>query len=284
MKPMYMQPNKGQYNWNDADTMVNFCLDNDIKIVGHTFVWHQQSPGWMTTSGDVEQNMKNHIEKVMNRYKGKIWAWDVVNEAFRDSVYDYEASQGWENCLRTDSGWYTALGADYIYKAFKYAKATNSGAELIYNDFNLDYTGKSKAVAQMVAELNARYKQETGTDDNLIDVVGMQSHYDLNVSVDKVEAAIKRFRDAGVKVHITELDVGTVDPVSSLSAADEQLQAKKYAELFKIYKKYSDVIERVTFWGYEDSSSWRANRFPCLFNADFTPKAAFNAVMNPENY
>lgn len=283
MKPECIQPNKGQYYWNDADAMVNFCVNNNITIIGHTFVWHQQTPNWMTAS-NAETNMKNHIETVMKRYKGKIYAWDVANEVMRDGIDEWEASQGWKNCLRTDSKWYQAMGEDYIYKAFKYAKATNSGAKLIYNDFNLDMPGKRDAVAQMVQELNNRYKQETGTDELLIDIVGMQSHYSVDINVANVEASIKKFESIGVKVHISELDVTVKESSGKISSADEKLQADKYAELFKVYKKYSNVIERVTFWGYEDSSSWRAAGFPLLFNSDFTPKAAFEAVMSPDNY
>jgi len=283
MKPERIQPYKGQYNWSEADAMVNFCQQNGITIIGHTLVWHQQSPDWMTAS-DAETNMKNHITTVMNRYKGKIYAWDVANEVMRDGIDEWEASQGWKSCLRTDSKWYQAMGEDYIYKAFKYAKATNSGAKLIYNDFNLDMPGKRDAVAQMVQELNNKYKQETGTDDLLIDIIGMQSHYSVDTNVSNVEASIKKFASIGVDVHISELDVTVNESSGSISAADEKLQADKYAELFKVYRKYSNVIERVTFWGYEDSSSWRASGFPLLFNSDLTPKKAFDAVMSPENY
>jgi endo-1,4-beta-xylanase len=114
----------------------------------------------------------------------------------------------------------------------------------------------------------------------------MQAHYTTTTNPANVRASIERFAQLGIEVHITELDVTVAGSSGqeALTAEQELRQAVLYARLFVIFKEFKDVIERVTFWGLDDSTSWRADRFPLLFHRDLTPKLAYHAVINPEDF
>ena len=301
MKPEYIAPSEGQYNWYLSDEMVNFAEANGLEVIGHTLVWHNQTPSWFTegTAEEVENNLKTYIQTVVGRYKGRIKGWDVVNEAIRDNFSDVYPTS-WSYYLRKESEtsgspWYRALrDADYIYRSFLYAHEADPDAELYYNDYNLDNPIKRECAALLVEHINNKYKQEYNTDENLVDAIGMQSHFSLTTNTDDVRASIERFRQAGVRVNITELDVTLVSVADNSQGADEgtmeftepleERQAAKYAELMTIYKENADIIDRVTIWGVTDDTSWRSSLYPVLFNSDYTPKKAFNAVMDPVNY
>ncbi len=297
MKPDYTQPAKGNFTFDNADAMMNFAAQNNLQVIGHAFVWHQQTPAWFTqgSASDVENNMKTHINTMAGRYKGKIKGWDVVNEAISDTIWS--KPQAWNEYIRKtgDGGspWYAAMGEDYLYKAYVYAHNADPDAELYYNDYNLDNENKREAAALLVEYINNRWKKENNTDENLIDAIGMQSHYNVNTRISNVRDSINRFRRAGVHVNITELDVclqavgnngeGTSDQVA-LTTILEQKQAAKYAELMTLYQANADIIDRVTFWGYSDGRSWRGGMHPLMFNSDLTPKQAYYAIMEPELY
>lgn len=288
MKPAYMQPSPGNFFFTQALEMFNFAQDNHLNVVGHTFVWHSQS-GWMETAanlGDRETAldiMENHIKTIAEAYvaeygeNGPMVAFDVVNEAFSDG--GSLVNGNWKALLRTSSAWYKAIGEDYIEHAFRFARQyLPENVKLYYNDYNLDNSTKSKAVYEMVKEF-----KEKGVP---IDGVGMQSHYSINTSVSAVEDSIKRFASLGVEISITELDVGAGVSNGQL-ALDSQaavLQGQHYAQLFQLYKKYSDSIARVTFWGIDDASSWRSESAPCLFSSNYTAKLAYEAVADPAGF
>lgn len=300
MKPMYISPYKGYYNWADADKMLNFAEENGLEVIGHTLVWHQQSSDWLTTgtADEVYNNMAAYINNVVGRYKGRIKGWDVVNEAIRDDIS--EKPSDWSSAIRKDdaetgSPWYRATkDPEYLYRAFLLAHEADPEAELYYNDYNLDFAYKREAAALLVKHINDRYKSEYNTDENLVDAIGMQSHYSLETNIDEVRASIARFREIGVKVNITELDVcltrvadngqGTTGGGTELTPDLEARQAKKYAELMNLYRFNADIIDRVTFWGYTDGASWRASQYPLMFNSDFTPKKAFYSIIRPDLY
>ncbi|MGN0180961.1 MAG: endo-1,4-beta-xylanase [Candidatus Ornithomonoglobus sp.] len=300
MKPEVIAPEKGVYNWNDADMMVDFAEANGLEVIGHTLVWHQQTPDWLTTGtqAEVYEQMRDYIHTVVGRYKGRVKGWDVVNEAVRDNISEMPTK--WTTYIRKDSEvsgskWYRALNdAEYIYNAFVYAHEADPDAELYYNDYNLDSPYKREAAALLVKHINDKYKTEYNTDENLVDAIGMQSHYHLKTDVNEVRASIARFREIGVKVNISELDVCLVEVADNglgdtstditLTPSLETRQAAKYAELMSIYKANSDIIDRVTFWGYSDAASWRSAQYPLMFNGDFTPKKAYYAIMEPELY
>lgn len=300
LKPDHLAPYEGYYNWSDADRMMDFAEENGLEVIGHTLVWHQQTPDWLTegTKDEVYKKMENYIKTVVGRYKGRIKGWDVVNEALRDNIDKEPPSWSYyirKNSETSGSKWFRALNdSEYIYKAFLFAHEADPDAELYYNDYNLDAPYKREAVALLVKHVNDKYKTENNTDENLIDAIGMQSHYNLGTNVDEVRASIARFREIGVKVNISELDIcltelednGSGDTSSdvTLTPSQEMRQAVKYADLMSVYKSNADIIDRVTFWGYSDALSWRSAQFPLIFNGDLSPKKSYYAVMTPELY
>ena len=297
MKPDAVAPYEWVYNWEPVDNMIRFAEENGLTAIGHTLVWHQQTPNWLTdgSADEVQAKLERYITEVVSRYKGRVKGWDVVNEAVSDNIPEMPAS--WSDAIRRDdSAWYRALGdPEYLYNAFLLAHKADPDAELYYNDYNLDMPYKREAAALLVEHINDRYKREHNTGENLIDAVGMQSHYCLDTNIDEVRKSIERFRAAGVRVNITELDVclnrvfdnGQGDSESAdvtLTKSLEMRQAVKYAKLMSLYEENADIIDRVTFWGYNDAASWRAVQYPLMFNADLSPKKAYYAIMEPENY
>ena len=308
MKPLYLSPQKGKYVFAKADKLIAWAESNNIKVHGHTLVWHSQSAAWLTagvgskplTREEARQNMKDYIDNVAGHFKEKVVSWDVVNEAFDGG---FIVPTDWKTVLRKNSPWYIAYengadkskgesGTDYIYDAFVFARLADPGAILTYNDYNENEPWKREAMALMAEELNAKWKTDprnTQPDRLLVEVLGMQAHYwvgDLNVET--IDASIERFAKAGVKVYVTELDIPggtyTNQKSSALTGDEEILQAQLYAKLFNIYKKHADSIERVTFWGKADSQSWRANGSPLLFDRAFAAKPSYYAVVDPDGY
>lgn len=279
MKPEYMQPTEGNFHFDEADTMVQFAEDNNLKLVGHTLVWHQQSGNWLGQNVSREEaieQLRSHITNIVGRYKGKVMSWDVVNEAIADGV-SLPSDGDWTKCLR-QTQWLKSIGPDYIAMAFQFAHEADPDAKLYYNDYNLNENRKAAIAYAMVKDLKAQGVPISG--------IGMQGHYSTDVSVGSVENSLKMFSELGVEVSITELDV-TVNNAGGAKALTEDQEVKQaivYAKLFKLFKEYKDTIARVTFWGNIDSASWRSDRFPCLFNGDYTPKEAAYAVLDPEKY
>jgi endo-1,4-beta-xylanase len=291
MKPDRLAPREkgASYRWTTADSMVSKMAEYNIKVHGHTLVWHSQTPAWMTTGtpAEVRENMVSYIKAVLGHYKGKVFSWDVVNEALREGVND----SNWRNNLRTDSGWYIAMGADYIELAFRTAREADPDVLLYYNDYNLNNQRKSDAVRNLVKELNDKYKAE-GNTRNLIDGIGMQAHYSVNTRIGDVSASIGKFAEIGVIVDISELDLETKTSGGSsrtgrnsvMTDTEARLQAIQYALLFKVFMEYKDHITRVTMWGIDDENSWRSFGNPCLFDEDLKPKPAFFAVSYASSY
>jgi len=279
MKPEYLQPQPGVFTFDIADGIVETALDHGMTMIGHTLVWHAQSPGWMNPPGisreQAIENLVNHVTAVVSRYRGRVHAWDVVNEAFPSSV-THNPSDWRSNLRRTP--WLDAIGYEYIEIAFRAAHAADPNAILYYNDYNLNQPGKREAVFHMVRELRERGVPIHG--------IGMQGHYSLTTPPRQVEDSIRRFSELGVKISITELDI-TVDHAQGweqLTPAAERMQAILFAQLFMIFRAHSDVIERVTLWGLDDGTSWRADRFPLPFNRDLSAKMAFFAILDPEGF
>ena len=296
MKPDALAPRQrgGAYNFRNADNLIEAMEPYGMKIHGHTLVWHSQTHAWMTqgTPQEVRQNMILHINTVLAHYKGKVFAWDVVNEAVKERINPGDQNRDWRTQLREDSGWFKAMGADFIELAFRTARAADPDIMLYYNDYNMDNQRKSQVVANMVKDINDRYRAE-GNNRNLIDGVGMQAHYGINTSVPNVRNSIERFIALGIKVDISELDV-EISSVgsgsfgtgrnSNITEMEGRIQAIKYAELFDLFKQYSDHIPRVTMWGLDDEFSWKSRGNPCLWDGDLNPKQAFWAVADPNRF
>jgi len=312
MKPSNMSSSNGTYSFQQQDLLVNWAIDNDIKVIGHALVWHSQSARWLTgtadapvTRAEARENMEQYINKVAGHYAGKIHSWDVVNEALLTSIstaLEQPPEGWWKTQLRTASGgndaspWYAAYAngmneeagehpGDYIYDAFVFARLADPDAILYYNDFNETEQGKREAIAQMTEELNAKWETDPRNTESgrlLIEGIGMQAHYWTS---DLVPAAvgwsIERFAQTGAIISISELDIPMGRWRGYQDATEENLQkqAELYFELFVVFMRHADVIERVTFWGKADPQSWRKDGHPLLFDADFEAKPAFHSIM-----
>ena len=276
MKPDALQPRQGQFNFSDGDKMVDFALSNGMKVRGHTLVWHAQTPDWFFRDKDgnridqkaviteedrqlVIERLENHIETVMKHYAGKVYAWDVVNEAISDD---------WQYILRQDSPWFRILGEDFIEIAFRKAHEVDPDAKLFYNDYNAVMVYKRGRMAQMLKGLLDKGVPVHG--------VGIQGHWGVNgPAIDEIEDALKMYADLGLEIHITELDIG----MDGKSLAE---QAERYREVFALFKKYSHAITSVTLWGISDAATWRPNDNPLLFDKNQEPKPAFWAIVDTD--
>ncbi|MDR2447229.1 MAG: endo-1,4-beta-xylanase [Treponema sp.] len=279
MKPQPLQPNKGDFRFEQADAIVDAVLAAGMKMHGHTLAWHQQSPAWMNEEGvsreEAIENLTTHARTVAEHFRGRVISWDVLNEAINDNSAN---PADWRASLR-QSRWYQTIGPDYVEIVFRAAREADPGAMLYYNDYNLDNRNKALSVYNMVKELNEKYPNAGGRP--LIDGIGMQGHYNLQTNLSNVEASIERFSSLGVEVSVTELDVQAGTDYE-LTEAQGISQGIVYARLFNVFKKHAETIARVTMWGLNDDSSWRSERSPAMFDAEFQPKPAFFGALNPD--
>ena len=293
-----IHPQPGQYNFDLADKYVAFGQKHHMFIVGHNLVWHAQVPDWVfhDDKGNLLDRdallarMKDHIFTVVGRYKGKIQSWDVVNEAINDS----------DGTLR-QSLWYKIIGPDYIEKAFQFAHEADPQAQLFYNDYSLENEPKRSGAIALVKKLQADGIPITG--------IGIQGHDNLDwPSAEQEDATISDFAVLGIKVAITELDIDVLPSTRHQPTADVSLKieqnaalnpyakglpdsvqqqlATRYADLFSVYFKHRDAVERVTFWGVTDAGSWLNDwpvkgrtSYPLLFDRNGQPKPAYDAVL-----
>jgi endo-1,4-beta-xylanase len=324
LKWALIHPREGAegYNFGPADAFVNFGLSNNMYLVGHTLVWHAQTPNWVfagtnpppeaanaarnsaadtnvagtnapgrggfgrgfgrftgprASREELLQRMRDHIHTVVGRYKGKIKAWDVVNEAIAD---------GGTNILR-NSLWLQIIGPDFIAKAFEYAHEADPDAILRYNDYGLENAAKRRKLITLIKSLREQKVP--------VMAIGSQTHVNVSTSFEAIHDELKELETLGLPIHITELDVNSAaggqrgtsgDTAANASATQGGLVAEAnqrltdaYAGLFRAFLKHRDSVKVVTFWGANDAVSWRAQGHPLLFNGDDQPKPAFDSVI-----
>ena len=292
LKPGATEPEEGKFTFAAGDALVAFAQAHGLKVNGHTLVWHQHCPDWFfldqgkTADGQlVLQRMREHITGEVSHYRGKVASWDVVNEALDDG----------KEYLRT-SRWLASIGPNYIAEAFFAAQKADPDAELYYNDYNIERPDKRAKALRLVHELQAAHVR--------LDGIGIQGHWQLDhIPFQQIEDAIVAFHQAGIKVMITELDLDVVPRKTSgadVSSKDTQTddpyregippevlarQAEQYAKLFTLFRKHSEAIKRVTFWGLDDGRSWlnswprKRTNYPLLWSRQLDPKPAFAAVI-----
>ncbi|MEE1928234.1 endo-1,4-beta-xylanase [Streptomyces sp. TRM 70351] len=255
MKWDAIQGSRGSFNFAAGDRVVNHARNQGMQVRGHTLVWHSQLPGWVGNlgAGELRSEMRNHINRVMGHYRGKIAAWDVVNEAFQDG------SSG----ARRNSPFQSKLGNGYIEEAFRMAREADPNTKLCYNDYNTDgINAKSNAVYAMVRDFKARGVP--------IDCVGFQSHFNSASPVPgDYQANLQRFADLGVEVQITELDI----------EGSGSSQATSYANVVKACLAVSRCTG-ITVWGVTDKYSWRSGGTPLLFDGNYNKKPAYHSVLS----
>lgn len=298
-----VHPQPGKYNFEPADKFVEFGEKHGMFIVGHTLVWHSQTPNWVfedeegkpLTRDALLERMRDHIHTVVGRYKGRIHAWDVVNEAIETEPGD-DSKGKWR-----ETKWRQIIGPDYIEKAFEYAHEADPDAELYYNDYDEWKLGKREYFAEIVNGLRSKGIR--------IDGLGLQGHWGLGYPQPaEIDSMFTDLSKLGVKLMITELDMEVLPPVTRNTGADvglrvesdqqfnpypdglppekEKEQTDRYAEIFQLFHKHRDAIDRVTFWGVDDGQSWRNNwpvrgrtNYPLIFDRRYQPKPAYHAIL-----
>ncbi len=279
MKSALIQPQEGKFNFTLPDQFVEFGLQNQMFIIGHTLVWHSQAPKWFfvdAQGNDVTREvlisrMKSHIQTVVGHYKGKVKGWDVVNEAILDNG-------SWR-----ESKFFKIIGPEFVKLAFQFAHEADPDAELYYNDYSMAMTGRRDGVVKMVKDL-----QKDGI---RVDGIGMQGHCSMDFpKIEEFEKSILAFAGLGVQVHITEMDISALPSPKNQQGADvdahveykqelnpytaglpedaEKAHAKRYQEFFDLFLKHQDKIARVTLWGLSDKQSWK-NNFPVRGRTDY---------------
>lgn len=296
MKWMFIQPKPNIFYFDDSDKYVQFGLDNNMHIVGHALIWHSQIADFMNSikdSTEMMQHVNNHISTLVNRYKGKVDTWDVVNEALNE-----------DGTLR-ESIFLKVLGENYLETVYKMAEKHDSSADLAYNDYNLCEPKKRKGAIKLIESL-----QKNGAK---INSVGIQAHWQLtSPSLEEIETSILAFSKLGVKVMFTELDISVLPSPWDQNGAEVSQNfknfegnkkmnpfpknlpnsmktklAERYENIFKLFLKHKEKISRVTFWGVTDKFSWlndwpikgRTN-YPLLFDRNYKEKKAYHRIMN----
>jgi len=289
MKMEAIHPREDYYFWRDADSMVNFAQNHGLKFRGHNLCWHEQVADWMfkdkngnlVTKEVLLKRLEDHITTVVKRYKGKIYAWDVVNEVIGDADDEF---------IR-NSLWYKICGEEYIAKAFEYAHAADPDALLFYNDYNTERPVKRDKIYRLLKKLIAQRVPIHG--------VGLQAHWSIFEPSEKdLRDAIELYASLGLQIHFTELDMSIYPweklkrqkkegEADQLTSALEQKQADQYAKIFRIFREYKKHITSVTFWNVSDRYSWldyypvpgRKN-YPLLFDQKLQRKKAYAEVVN----
>ncbi len=280
MKWENIEPVEGQFDFSGSDALLQLAKAQGSVVIGHTLLWHEQTPAWVFSGPDGQpaskalllERLSRHIQTIVGRYRGQIKGWDVVNEALNE-----------DGSLR-NSKWRQILGDDYILTAFRLAQEADPAVELYYNDFNLYKPEKRQGVLRLVKQLQNAGIRVAG--------IGMQGHYGLDSpALNEVEDSIRAYAATGAQVMITELDISVLPwpeqvaggaDISHKLALEQKLNpyvaglpaevalqlTKRYVDLFRLFLKYQASINRVTLWGVHDAESWR-NNFPMLGRTDY---------------
>ena len=295
MKWSSIHPKDDEWKFEEADKLVEFAEKNKMAVQGHVLVWHSQVPREIFTGPDGKQaskellmkRMETHIHTVVDRYKGKVKSWDVVNEAITP-----------EDGFRK-SKWLEICGPEFMEKAFQHAHEADPNCQLIYNDYNEEDPKRRDFIVELVKE----YKKKGIP----IHGIGLQGHLNLDSPDLKLwEQAIEAYASVGMRISVTELEVdvlpydwGRSAEISTNAAYKESLNpykdglpkeiddklTKRYEDIFRILLKHRDKVDRVTFWGTSDDQSWKNNfpmrgrtNYPLLFDRQHKPKNAYFAV------
>lgn len=297
MKWQRVHPDPNKWRWDLPDKFVAFGEQNNMFIAGHVLVWHSQVPRWVfkddagkdLSSKALLARMKDHIDGLAGRYKGRISSWDVVNEAI-------DEGKGWRK-----SPWFNIIGESFMDHAFNFAHEADPKAQLMYNDYNMHNPQKRAFLVDYIRRAKKRGVPIQG--------VGLQGHIGLDYpSINEFEDSIEAYAAEGMRIHITELDLDVLpvawehmgaeisssfkysdelNPYANGLPADiEQKLSDRYVEFFKLFLKHRDKIDRITFWGAEDGESWKNNfpvrgriNYPLLFDRDLKRKACYDAIV-----
>ncbi|TDT71427.1 endo-1,4-beta-xylanase [Hypnocyclicus thermotrophus] len=266
MKWGFIHSKRYEFDFDRADKIVDFALKNNMKVRGHTLIWHIENPEWLLklendTSVNFENILAYHIKTVVKHYKGKVYAWDVINEALEYNRYK-------------ETFWYKNIGEDYIEKALKWTHKEDPNAKLFINDNMIEEINpKSDFLYELVNNLLSKNVP--------LDGIGFQFHLKLNNSLDmeSVEKNIKRFLELGLEINFTEVDIETE---GELTEEKLEKQATIYKKLMILVKKY-DKVTAFTTWGLSDKYSWIVREYDnknpgLIFDEEFNPKLAYYKI------
>jgi endo-1,4-beta-xylanase len=264
---------RGQYDFRVPDAIVAFAQTNHMKVRGHTLLWHMQQPWWLShgrwSKQELSDILHEHIRTMLGRYQGKVFAWDVVNEAISDSPNTNDVYRAYN--------YYDLLGPEYLELAFRWAREADPKAKLFYNDYATEFGGpKFEKMLAMLKDMKARGVP--------VDGVGLQMHIDLGAAgkAKALSTTIQRLAALGLEVQITELDV----------ALDLPSDAKKLERQAQIYGDVTSIAMRekactaLLMWGFTDKSSWLPlfsnGKRGCglIFDEHYQPKPAYTAMLN----
>ncbi|MER6351643.1 endo-1,4-beta-xylanase [Streptomyces sp. NPDC001634] len=265
MKWYATEPEQGVFDWTKGDEIVKLARRNHQRVRAHTLVWHSQLPGWLTshdwTAAELRAILKKHITTEVRHYRGKVYSWDVVNEAFNeDGTY-------------RETIWYKTLGPGYIADALRWAHQADPHAKLYLNDYNIEATGpKSDAYYQLAKDLKARGVP--------LDSIGFQAHLALQYGYPStLEENLRRFSRLGLDTALTEVDVRMQLPATEAKLAE---QATWYRDLTEACLAVRRCVG-VTVWDYTDKYSWIPAVFPgegaaLPWDEQLRPKPAYVAL------
>lgn len=293
MKPGEIHPKEDVWNFGGADSIANWCRANGIKMRGHCLAWHSQFANWMFTDKKGKpvtkevfyKRLRDHIHTVVNRYKDVVYAWDVLNEAIADGDGRRMPWMKEEPSPYRKTKMMDLCGEEFIVKVFQFAREADPTVELFYNDYNAAQPTKRDRIFNMVKKM-----KEAGAP---IDGIGMQGHYNIyGPSMEDVEAAIQKYSTIVDKIHFTELDLRTNEEMggqlqfslgktSNVPQYIQTLHEAQYAHLFRVFRKYKNVVKNVTFWNLSDADSWiGANNYPLPFDKNLKPKKVYYTIKN----
>ncbi len=273
-----LQKQENEFDFTKADSVVRFARDHQMAMRGHTFTWHNQTPGWVfehTTKEQLLERLRHHMLIVGQRYEKDFYCWDVVNEAIEDK----------SDVFYRISPWLQIIGEDFMDYAFRFAKEILPNTELYYNDYNESMVSKRDKIIKAVKGMLDRGVP--------VDGVGLQCHWNIyGPKLDVIKRAFEEYAKLGLKLQVTELDI------SMFAFEDERkrekpsfrmrkLQAKRYGEVFALFREYKEILDNVTLWGVADDFTWldhfpvqdRKN-WPLLFDEKHQPKEAFYRIMD----
>lgn len=266
-----------RYNFKIADEIMEFAVNNNLEVRGHTFVWHNQTPEWVFRNTNREhllERVKNHITQLGGRYQDHIFAWDVVNEAIEDK----------EGQVLRNSKWLEILGDRFMDDIFTIARDVLPEAKLFYNDYNETNPEKREKIYQTIKGM-----KERGIP---VDGIGLQCHHNIYEPLaDDLKKTIELYAKLDVRLHITEMDVSLFEfndrkSIDKPTAELIEKQASTYENSFKIFREYKDIIDCVTLWGVADDTTWLDNfpvwnrkNWPLLFDEMHNPKEALYRIL-----
>ncbi len=283
MKMYSVMPEPNEFQWEKVDSIAAFCSRHGMRLFGHVLVWHSGTPRWLTEaehdSVSLSSFLQDYITTYVNRYKGVIDGWDVVNEAISDSAGSLRKTY-----------WYNMLGEKYIDIAFMAAHKADPNAVLFINDYNTERdTVKLNATIDLINRLKSRGVPVSG--------IGLQMHTRMDIPEEVIAHSLRKAAETGLKVHLSEVDIifnrhndkqgGGEQLYHELTSEMAQEQGEKYMHIANLYRSIvpKDQQYGITLWGFNDRTTWinpffDLNDWPTIYDDNLRRKPAYFGLLN----